>query len=99
MLFFAIVSGLSGFREGDRANYFQGAISSVAYLIGMIASIINLQQWDVDKSGVDFGVQTNNSVYGDIYGKKVLAYATESATILLLSESFLRIQGGFWWER
>ena len=51
------------------AIHFQGAISSVAYLIGMVASIINLQQWD--KSVVDFREKTNTSVYGDISGKKV----------------------------
>jgi hypothetical protein len=35
----------------------------------MIASIINLQQWD--KSTVDFHEKTETSQYGDISGKKV----------------------------
>ena len=47
----------------------QTALFSVVYLIGMIALIMSLQQWNVDKSGIDFG--TNSSTYFGVTGKQV----------------------------
>ena len=77
----------------------QAALFSVAYTIGMIATILSLQQWNVDKNGIDFG--TNSSTYFGVTGKQVFRNVLhlviqQSETLDLLAAGLCGLGGLHW---